>query len=386
MARSQRELRRMAGVFNARMPALQLRNVIDPRSPRGRRWRSIGPHLRSIVVAMVAGATSLADVEALTAELSRSMRRLLGIARRIADTSLRNVLVKLDLDSLRQVIYRQIRSAHRRRAIKPQGLPFGVVSIDGKATRLGCWDQRLVIRQRSADRQSAFGLMRTLTSVLQSSPAKVCIDAMPYSAHTNEGASLLRAVDDLQQAYGTLSLFQLVTTDAGLCSRDNAAGIVARQLDYLFALKDDQPTLLAEAQRLLARHRATQAVAQTEDVTGTGFVVRRLYLTEEIAGFHGWDHLHGALRVESMTRHKETGAILHHENRYYLSSLEPDSLTAKQWLRIIRERWSVENQGHWTFDTILKEDDHPWIVSGDGGQTARWPYFSSAALPITSWR
>jgi predicted transposase YbfD/YdcC len=367
MARTQRELRRMAGVLNARLPELQLGEVIDPRSRRGRRWRSIGPHLRSIVVAMLTGATGLAAVEALTADLSRSMRRLLGIARRIADTSLRNVLVKLDLDSLRQLIYRQIRTAHRRHALRPQGLPFGVVSIDGKATKLPCWDGRWVIRQRSADKRSAFGLMRTLTAVLQSSRAKVCIDAMPYSAQTNEGASLLRAVDALSRAYGKLALFQLVTADAGLCSRDNAAGIAARQLDYLFALKDDQPTLITEAKRLLSRQRAAQAQAQTEDVTGGGFVTRRLYLSDDIAGFHHWDHLRVVLRVESIVTHKETGALLRRENRYYVSSLEADRLTADQWLRIIRERWSVENQGHWTFDMILNEDDHPWILNGEDG-------------------
>jgi predicted transposase YbfD/YdcC len=295
------------------------------------------------------------------------MRRLLRIARRIADTTLRNVLVRLDLDSLRQVIYRQIRAAHRRHALRPNGLPFGVVSIDGKVTKLPCWDGRWVSRQRSADKRSAFGLMRTLTAVLQSSRAKVCLDAMPYSAHTNEGASLLGAVDALIRAYGRLSLFQRVTADAGLCSRDNAAGVVLRELDYLFALKDDQPTLFAEAKRLLSRQHATQASAQTEDVTGSGFVTRRLYLSNEIAGFHDWNPLHVGLRVESIVTHKETGALLRRENRYYISSLQADRLTADQWLRIIRERWSVENQGHWTFDAILKEDDYPWILNGEDG-------------------
>jgi len=178
---------------------------------------------------------------------------------------------------------------------------------------------------------------------------------------------LLGAVDALIRAYGRLSLFQLVTADAGLCSRDNAAGVVLRQLDYLFALKDDQPTLFAEAKRLLSRQHATQAAAQTEDVTGSGFVTRRLYLTDEIAGFHDWNHLRVGLRVESIVTHKDTGALLRRENRYYISSLQADRLTADQWLRIIRERWSVENQGHWTFDAILKEDDHPWIVNGEDG-------------------
>lgn len=370
MARSKRELRRMAGILNVRLPELQLGEVRDPRSRRGRRWPSIGPHLRSILIAMLSGASSLMAVEALTADLSLAMRKLLRIARRIADTSLRNVLVKLDITNLREVLYRQVRAAHRRHALGRGGLPFGVVSIDGKATKLSCWDESRVIRQRSANGGTAFGLMRTLTSVLQSSRAKVCLDAMPYSSQTNEKASLLRAVDALTKAYGSLSLFKLVATDAGLCSHDNAAGLVSRELDYLFALKADQPTLFAEAKRQLAWQREGHVRAQTEDVTGRGVVVRRLYLSEDIAGFHDWDSLRVVLRVESILTDTHTGAIVRRENRYYISSLAASRLTADQWLDVVRQRWSVENGPHWTADTILQEDDHPWITSDPNGALA----------------
>lgn len=366
MAHSKRKLRRMAGVLHARLPELSLGEVIDPRGTRGRRWRCIGPHLKSILVGMVSGLTSLKDVEAMTDELSKSMRRLLGIGRRIADTSLRYVLVKLDVRCLRQIIHRQIRTAHRRHALRPDGLPFGVVGIDGKFTKLSCWG-RWVARQRSADGKKAFGLMGTLTAVLQSSRAKVCIDAIPIAAYTNESASLLRAVDELLFAYGRLSLFQLVAADAGLSSRDNAQGIVARGLDYLFALKEDQPTLLQEAERLLRRQQPPLAQAESCDVTGKGFVTRRLYLSDEISGFHQWAHLRVALRVETLVHDKDTGAILQYDNRYYLSSLDADRLTPTQWLGVIRDRWSVENQCHWTFDVVLREDAKPWITSGEDG-------------------
>jgi len=70
-------------------------------------------------------------------------------------------------------------------------------------------------------------------------------------------------------------------------------------LHYLFSLKGNQPTLEAEATRLLGDQQ--HALACTQDRQGNGLrVVRRLYLTEQIAGFQ-WDHLKTVLRVESQT-------------------------------------------------------------------------------------
>ena len=64
----------------------------------------------------------------------------------------------------------------------------------------------------------------------------------------------------------------------------------------------DQPTLQAEARRLLGRATADEALARTEDVRGTTTVIRRVWATEDMAGFHGWDHLRTVIRVESEVR------------------------------------------------------------------------------------
>ena len=44
------------------------------------------------------------------------------------------------------------------------------------------------------------------------------------------------------------------------------------------------------------------------------------------------------------------------EDRYYLCSMAIDRLAPDQWLMMIRRRWSVENENHNTFDTVLHED------------------------------
>ena len=74
--------------------------------------------LASALLGMVAGSRSLREVEQLTAELTPALRTKLGIPRRVPDTTLRDALSSLE----------------------PDGLPFGVVSLDGKATRVPAAD------------------------------------------------------------------------------------------------------------------------------------------------------------------------------------------------------------------------------------------------------
>ncbi len=43
------------------------------------------------------------------------------------------------------------------------------------------------------------------------------------------------------------------------------------------------------------------------------------------------------------------------ETRYYVTSLRTN---AKALLRLVRNRWSIENSWHWVRDVMLKEDAH----------------------------
>ena len=83
MALDLRMLRRIAGLLNARLPEARLDAVADPRDARGKRWKQLSTLLRAAVVGLVAGCRSTSDVEALTAEMSVPMRRLLKIPRRV---------------------------------------------------------------------------------------------------------------------------------------------------------------------------------------------------------------------------------------------------------------------------------------------------------------
>jgi predicted transposase YbfD/YdcC len=352
----QRMNRRMVGLAKARLPDLRLENIKDPRKARGKRW-DLGVLLKTCIVGLVSRCQSLAEVESLTDEMGSGMKQVLGLRRRLPDTTLRDVLVQVSPSELRKCLHRQVKAAHRRKALQPEQFPFGVVAIDGKSVTLDAWDRRYAQRHLDASGDSAVGLLRTLTCSLVSSASKVCIDAVPIPSHTNEMGHFASAFTRLCQVFGR-KFFRLASMDAGMCSLENADLIVSQRRDYLFSLKADQPTLQAEAERLLAHQ--WEPVAQTLENRGKVEVHRRLYLSEEMAGFLNWRHLQTVLRVESVSQNLETGEC-ESESRYFISSLKSRELKPEQWLAVVRNHWSVENHCHWTWDAVFREDERPWI-------------------------
>jgi hypothetical protein len=365
MAQEARLTRRMIGVLAARLPEARLDQVKDPRGLRGRRW-ALPILLRAVLVAMVAGCKSLALAEALTAEMSVPLRKRLGIARRIADTTMRDVLCALDPEELRGPLHALVRAAHRRKALEPEKLPFGVVALDGKSTAIPSCDDEYAQRQ-SLGEGGVIGVVRTMTCTLISSRAMPCIDAIPIPAVTNEMGQFEASVRSLAQTYDGIDLFRMISYDAGACSEHNARVVRELGLHYLLGLKGPQPTLLTEAQRLLAALPWHCADASSDDlIGGPRTVVRHVYLTEEMAGFGDWEHLRTVLRVESETLDSR-GQRLAYENRYFVASLPASRLTATQWLLVVRLHWGVENNCHHTLDDAFEEDERPWIKSDPRG-------------------
>jgi hypothetical protein len=308
---------------------------------------------------MVCGSRSLCDVEKLTGAMSGPIRRLLGVRRRIADTTLRDLLCRLDVQEVRKVLHRTVRVAHRRKAVAPVALPFGVVAMDGKCTSIDGVDGRYAQLQ-SADGAVPRGVVRTVTSTLSSCAAKPCLDAFPIDPSTNEMGAFPEALAGLLAAYEGLDLFRMVTYDAGACSEANARFIDEQGLYYLLRLTDAQPTLLAEAHRHLSCGRA--AVTSTTDVVNGRVTEREVWLSSEMAGFLAWDHLKTVIRVRSRTTDKEGNNPVF-DDRYFVSSCPVDTLSPHQWLRVVRNHWAVENNCHHTFDVAFGEDDHPWVTA-----------------------
>ncbi len=363
-----RRLRRMAGLLHARLPELNLDAVVDPRAREGR-W-SLAQILRATLVGLMSGCKGLWEAEQLTANLSVAARRQLGLRRRLADTTMRDALCKVSLGALRAALHRLVKSAWRRKALEPVGLPMSVLALDGKVTALPCLNQPFVQTQHP-EVGLPYGLVRTVTAALVSAPGRPCIDAIPIPADTNEVGHFQAAFKGLVETYG--GLFDLVSYDAGGFSRANADAVVAAGKDYLFALKDEHRSMCRLADELLA---VENVIDRTEDVLDDETtVVRSLRL---LRADPSWSYGDGKTPEESVWPHAKAflsveyvkvqhGMVGERDERMFVSSYDPKRLTPAQWLLLVRSHWGVENQNHHTLDTAFAEDDRPWIEADANG-------------------
>jgi len=338
--------RRLAGVLTKRVAEAKFDTVTDERNSRGKYWK-LSSVLAATVVGMAAGARSCAELEELTDELDAPMRKCLGISRRLPDTTTRTILCGLAPEALKRCLHNIIRAAARRKSLEPEGLPFGVVSLDGKASAVAVCDSWYAQSQSST---STAGLVRTITATLTSSKARPIVDVTPVPAHTNEMGAFDDAFHSLIQVCPRRDFFRLVTYDAGATSLANANLVREHGVHYLFGLKASQPSLLHEARRLLADR--TTHDAMTEDADGT---TRRLFVAS-LDGWGDWGHLRTLIRVTSCVPGKPE------ETRYFISSLPRCRLGDEQWLLVVRRHWGVETS-HQILDLkrAFEEDQRPWI-------------------------
>ena len=367
-----RRIRRMAGLLHARLPELDLESVPDPRT-RQDRW-TIGQILRGALVGVMAGCKSLWETEQLTDTMAPAARRALGLPRRLPDTTMRDALCHATLiDGIRGSLHRAIHAAWRRKALASVGLPLGVVALDGKVTALPCINGEFA-QTHHPEQGPVYGLMRTVTCALVSARGQPCIDAIPIPAHTNEMGHFQTAFASIEKTYG--KLFQMVTYDAGALSEANGKAVVDAGKDYLFSLKDENRIMLKLAMEMLA---AQEIVAQTVDVLDNQTTVTRTLklITVDPSWSYDqskgpeesvWRHAKTFLAVESVTR--RSGIVTENETRFFVSSRASDRLSTKQWLKIVRAHWAVENQNHNVLDTAFAEDNRPWIEADEYGMLA----------------
>jgi predicted transposase YbfD/YdcC len=147
----------------------------------------------------------------------------------------------------------------------------------------------------------------------------------------------------------------IVTIDAMGCQRDIASAIIAKEADYILALKGNQGNLLEQVEdsfRFLKPH----AVSEEIDA-GHGRVERRicsvindLSMIEQI---EQWAKLQSLVRIDAERYIKSTGKT-EKETRFYISSLIADASLINQ---STRAHWMVENALHWTLDVAFNEDN-----------------------------
>jgi predicted transposase YbfD/YdcC len=204
----------------------------------------------------------------------------------------------------------------------------GVVAIDGKALR-GAYERGC-----------------------KATPLHL-VNVWAAEARLSIGQRLAPGRNEVLGAQEALKLLSLegciVTADALHCRADTAQAILDTGADYALALKANQPTLMAQAEALIAAadpaREAVSGPAKTHDR-----MEARAALVVPAKGmvFPG---LAAVARVETWC--KTAGQPEPPIVRFFLLSTP---LSAERMLEVARTHWTIENQLHWMLDVAFDED------------------------------
>ncbi|WP_272868043.1 ISAs1 family transposase, partial [Caldimonas tepidiphila] len=131
----------------------------------------------------------------------------------------------------------------------------------------------------------------------------------------------------------------------------------------LVQLKANQPRLL-RAMRAQAQQRPPAEHASSHDIGRHNRIERRLVRVWALAAGSGpepWhDHFLSLIEVRRTTEVFDTTwrrFVARRETpAYYLSTLGPAEVAAREFARLVREHWAIENRLHHVLDVTLAED------------------------------
>ena len=221
-----------------------------------------------------------------------------------------------------------------------------VLAIDGKTSR------------RSYGKES--GPLHTVS--VWSSQYELVIAQEAVQEKSNEISAIPQLLESINAAGA------IVTTDAMGCQKEIAWLIRDQQADYLLALKDNHPRLLADTRWLFAHADGCgwkdipHSYAQTHTQGHGRSETRECWVLTQLdilAERRAWRDLQALVRLRS-TRTQQGQASL--EERFYITSLSPvlsaedPGATAKRILQAARLHWGIENGLHWRLDTAFRED------------------------------
>ena len=152
----------------------------------------------------------------------------------------------------------------------------------------------------------------------------------------------------------------LVTIDAMGCQKDIAVAVRAAGADYLLAVKENQPHLHEDVERIMTRARDTDFAGvkysyAEESSRGHGREEERYcWVFEDLSEIRDRELWADLRRVVVVVSTRTVGDKSSSETRYYISSRAAD---AAELAPAVRRHWSIENECHWVLDVCFREDD-----------------------------
>jgi len=154
-----------------------------------------------------------------------------------------------------------------------------------------------------------------------------------------------------------------ITIDAMGCQKEIARQIVEQEGDYVLAVKDNQPMLLAQVKRTmdeLADHPRPGATPDSEGFhetieKGHGRIeTRKVWCAPAVDSADLLGPWKGLTHFGMVERRREVAGVASTERAYYITSHA--TISAQRLARTIRGHWRIENALHWTLDMSFDED------------------------------
>lgn len=301
----------------------------DSRRARGRRYR-LGSLLALCLLAVLGGATTLADIARFAADAPAEVRTRIGLGGLPRATTLGRLLSRIDGDALDDAIGAWL----ARHAADPveDDQPLAGLAVDGKTVR----------GSRDGDQNA----VHLLAAVLHESLA--VISQRQIAAKSNEIPAFALLPDRLD-LHG-----HVITTDAMHTQTDHAGQITARGAHYILVVKGNQRKLRRRLRRLPWREVPLQHRTR-ERVHGRG-EIRHLKVCTVRPGLL-FPHAVQAIEVKRRRANRTTGKTTI-KTIYAVISLAPEQATASQLAELIRGHWQVEALHHVRDVTFAEDASH----------------------------
>ena len=286
-----------------------------------------------VLAATLAGADDFVEVQAWGEERLTFLRRFLPYGNGIpSHDTLNGVLNALDPELFQHCFVTWVDGL---RTDQPE-----FVAIDGKTSR------RCHARAKGRE---ALHLVSAWAS-----RQRLVLGQEAVAGKSNEITAIPRLLERLELAGA------LVTIDAIGCQTKIARAILAKQADYLLAVKTNWPGLHAEIARYFQdRPAAAFDRLETTDGDHGRIEIRRHLVTRDVAWLIG-DRRHpgeprfpGLTAVGMVEAEVERAGTTTIARRYYLSAMALDAAT---FAGAARAHWGIENRLHWVLDVVFHDD------------------------------
>jgi predicted transposase YbfD/YdcC len=314
----------------------QLQALKDKRKRRGIRY-PLAVLLVMVIVAKLSGQDEVRGIAEWIGHRAAGFRRALALKHPKTPhaTTISRVLNEaVEIDALEQVVANYF---------KAQAQAEEAIALDGKALRG-------TIEAGQTRGQHLLAVYATQTGVVLGQMA------------VDEKANEIVVAPELLK---TLPLVgRVVTGDAMFAQHALSKQIVEGQGDYLWLIKNNQPSLRAAIERLFAPEKCSKAhsplltdfqSASSLD-KGHGRLERRWLTSSSLLNAYAdWEGLGQVFKIERLVTHLKDGLVTH-QVEYGITSLTADRASAQSLLQLVRDHWHIENGLHYPRDVSFHED------------------------------